>query len=98
MHAGPASQSTLQIAWASAKATLGSSRLSYGQFLKVLGALSAELSGDVLLLAAGLGLQLPQLPALRNGFRVRNWATGAAGRVAAAGRVGDTGGTKGVTT
>ncbi len=162
--AGPASMSTLQISWASCKATFGSSRLQYNQFLKVrggwgpgpggverrlgsglrsaymqlydtdaphpipanavvlkvkmpaehkrqaaastlpgrsrtllscaprqpstpwvphgnlpspvdppapqvLGALAAELSGDVFLLVAGLGLQLPTVPPLRNGFR-----------------------------
>ncbi|PNH10047.1 hypothetical protein TSOC_003287 [Tetrabaena socialis] len=37
--------------------------------MQVLGALAAELSGDVLLLVAGLGLQLPTVPPLRNGFR-----------------------------
>ncbi|PNH10046.1 hypothetical protein TSOC_003286, partial [Tetrabaena socialis] len=34
--AGPASMSTLQISWASCKATFGSTRLQYNQFLKVL--------------------------------------------------------------
>ncbi|GIL42392.1 hypothetical protein Vafri_370, partial [Volvox africanus] len=66
---GPASMSTLQISWASCKATFGSTRLQYNQFLKVIGALAAELSGDVFLLVAGLGLQLPTVPPLRNGFR-----------------------------
>ncbi|GLC51910.1 hypothetical protein PLESTB_000561900 [Pleodorina starrii] len=66
---GPASMSTLQISWASCKATFGSSRLQYSQFIKVIGALAAELSGDVFLLVAGLGLQLPTVPPLRNGFR-----------------------------
>lgn len=36
---------------------------------QVIGALAAELSGDVLLLVSGLGLQLPTVPPLRNGFR-----------------------------
>ncbi|KAG2426084.1 hypothetical protein HXX76_013272 [Chlamydomonas incerta] len=66
---GPASVSMLQLCWASCKATFGSTRLQYSQFLKILGALAAELSGDVLLLVAGLGLQLPTVPPLRNGFR-----------------------------
>ncbi|PNW78958.1 hypothetical protein CHLRE_09g395769v5 [Chlamydomonas reinhardtii] len=66
---GPASVSTLQLSWASCKATFGSTRLQYSQFLKILGALAAELSGDVMLLVAGLGLQLPTVPPLRNGFR-----------------------------
>ncbi|KXZ54829.1 hypothetical protein GPECTOR_4g900 [Gonium pectorale] len=66
---GPASMATLQISWASCKATFGSTRLQYSQFLKVMGALAAELSGDVFLLVAGLGLQLPTVPPLRNGFR-----------------------------
>lgn len=34
-----------------------------------MGALAAELSGDVLLLVSGLGLGLATAPALRNGFR-----------------------------
>ncbi|GFR45288.1 hypothetical protein Agub_g6396 [Astrephomene gubernaculifera] len=66
---GPASMSTLQLSWASCKATFGSTRLQYSQFLKILGALAAELSGDVFLLVAGLGLELPTVPPLRNGFR-----------------------------
>lgn len=36
---------------------------------QVLGALACELSGDVLLLVACLGLGLMNMPPLRNGFR-----------------------------
>ena len=36
---------------------------------QIVGAMAAELSGDVLLLVASLGMQMPTVPPLRNGFR-----------------------------